>query len=109
MRKTSRTVCDLTELTEGLAKVFPFGENGGECAVSLIRGKPYVTGSLCPHQNSSLDNAPIIDGEIVCLRHRYRFSPKTGDCLTIGGYGLPIFESVVQGGKVIVTYWEYDD
>ena len=43
-----------------------------------------------------------------CLIHGYRFDPSTGDCLTVGGYGLPVFAVDVDGDTVFVSVWEYD-
>ena len=47
-------------------------------------------------------------GVIVCTRHGYRFDLKTGDCLTVGGYGVPVFPVEIVGDTVYVSVWEYD-
>ena len=109
MRKVRCSVCRVDDLQEGVGRVLPLGDNGGDCAMYLIDGRVFATGSLCPHQNSSLERSEIEQGEIVCRRHGFRFDPKSGDCLTIGGYGLPVFEVDVEEGTVFVSYWEFDD
>jgi nitrite reductase/ring-hydroxylating ferredoxin subunit len=109
MRKAREPVCKLSDLAENLGKVVPLGNDGGECAIFKINGSVFATGSLCPHQNSSLDNAPVECGSIVCQRHGFRFDPKTGDCLTIGGYGLPVYEVDVEDETVFVSFWIFED
>lgn len=42
--------------------------SGGVCAYAL----------QCPHALGPLDDAPIIDGEVVCPWHGYRFDVRTG-------------------------------
>jgi nitrite reductase/ring-hydroxylating ferredoxin subunit len=109
MRKARQPVCGVNDLLEGVGKVVPLGSSGGDCAIFTVGGRVYATGSLCPHQNSSLDEAPVECGEIVCRRHGFRFDLKTGNCLTIGGYGLPVYEVDVEEGIVFVSYWAFDD
>ena len=82
---------------------------GGECALFFSEGSWHAVGSLCPHQNASLEGAEISEGSIICKRHGYRFDPKTGDCLTIGGYGLPTFPVQEADGELVVSVWEYDE
>src|SRR5580700_7336232 len=109
MRKARQAVCNTNELVEGVGKVLPLGGDCGECAVFIVNGAVFATGSLCPHQNTSLDQSSVESGEIVCRRHGFRFDPKSGDCLTIGGYGLPVYEVEVEESTIYVSYWEYDD
>ena len=88
--------------------VVKLGERG-ECALFYDAGTWRAVGSLCPHQNASLEGAEVSGGQVVCKRHGYRFDLTTGDCTTIGGYGLPVFSVKEQDGELFVTYCEYDD
>ncbi len=109
MRKIRFKVASENEVEEDLGKIVPLGEDGGTCALFRHQGRYYAVGSLCPHQNASLQDAQIDEtGQVVCLRHGYRFDLKTGDCTTLGGYGLPTFETSVENGEVFVSFWEYD-
>ena len=63
---------------------------------------------LGEHLDASLAGATCADSTVICHRHGYRFNLKTGDCLTIGGYGLPTFPVEIQGDEVIVSTWECD-
>jgi 3-phenylpropionate/trans-cinnamate dioxygenase ferredoxin subunit len=101
-------VCKVADLIPDTGKVVLLGDNGGECAIFLHEGRCYAVGSVCPHQNASLDGAACAAATVICRRHGFRFNLKTGDCLTIGGYGLPTYPVELQGDEVIVSYWEYD-
>ena len=107
MRRARYAVAKTGDIAPDLGQVVKLGQTG-ECALFYHDGKWYATGSVCPHQNALLEGAPIEDGAIVCLRHGYRFDLTTGDCLTIGGYGLPVFPVDVEGDTVFVSVWEYD-
>lgn len=108
MRKVRYAAARVEEIVPDTGKICPLGEDGGECAIFLHGGRYYAVGSLCPHQNSPLEGARAQDGQVVCLRHGYRFDLKTGDCVTLGGYALPVFEVEVEGDTVFVSYWEYE-
>lgn len=107
MQKVRCAVAKLSELTPDIGKVVSLGIEG-ECALFLHEGTVSAVGSLCPHQNASLDGATIREGQIVCRRHGFCFELKHGDCTTLGGYGLPVYEVHVEAGVVFVSYWEYD-
>ena len=107
MRRARYAVAKTSDVAEDVGRVVTIGE-AGECALFHHNGRWHATGSVCPHQNALLDGAPVVNGEIVCLRHGYRFDLKTGDCLTIGGYGLPVFAAEVEDDTVYVSVWEYD-
>lgn len=107
MRKARYAVAKAEELMPDTGKVVRIGEKG-TCALFFHQGTYYAVGSLCPHQNASLEGAPAQEGAVICTRHYYRFQLKSGDCLTVGGYGLPTFETDVQDGIVYVNVWEYE-
>lgn len=108
MRKVRYAAIRADELQPDTGKIVRLGEDGGECALFLHNGKWYATGSLCPHQNAPLEGAPVENGQVICRRHGYRFDLRTGDCTTLGGYGIPIFETQIEDGVVYVSVWEYD-
>jgi 3-phenylpropionate/trans-cinnamate dioxygenase ferredoxin subunit len=102
-------VAKLSELTEDLGRTVKLGDTGRECTLFLHVGRCYAVGSLCPHQNEPLDGARAEKGQIVCRRHRYRFDLKTGNCLTIGGYGLPTYPVDLCDDDVIVSTWNFEE
>jgi|GEM_PF-1165503 len=113
MRRVSYPVCSLGDIPDDRALVVSLGEGNGECAVLFVNsGEPRTVaaiGSLCPHQNASLHDAAISEGVVTCRLHGYRFDVKTGDCLTLGGYGIPVYTTAVVSDIVYVSYWNYDD
>ena len=107
MRRARYAVAKASEIVPNTATVVRLG-NDTDCALFRHNGAWYATGSLCPHQNTPLDGAPAIGGEVVCNRHGYRFDLKTGECRTIGGYGLPVYSVDVEDDTVYVSVWEFD-
>ncbi len=108
MRRARYAVCKADELIPDTGKIVALGDDGGECAVFFHQGRYYAVGSLCPHQNAPLSGAPAVDRTVICRRHGFRFDLKTGDCLTVGGYGLPVYEIELEDDSVYVSYWVYD-
>ena len=107
MRKVRYAAAQADDIPPDVGKVVPLG-SGGECALFHSGGKWSAVGSLCPHQNASLDGAPAQGGYVICRRHGYRFDLKSGDCATVGGYGIPVFEVSIEAGTVYVSVWEFD-
>ncbi len=107
MRKVRYPVARADEILPDTGKTVALGE-GGECTLFHHAGRYYAVGSLCPHQNAPLDGARAENGLVVCRRHGYRFALQTGDCVTIGGYGLPVYEVSLEGDTLFVSTWEFD-
>ncbi|HLJ55623.1 MAG TPA: Rieske 2Fe-2S domain-containing protein [Chthonomonadaceae bacterium] len=107
MRKARYAVARTGDLALDRGTIVPLGA-GGECALFCHNGRWHATGSLCPHQNAPLQDAAVECGEIVCARHGYRFDLRTGNCSTLGGYGLPVYPVEVEGDTVYVSVWEFD-
>ncbi len=108
MKKVRIAIGNESEFNKTSGQVVTLGE-GGECALFYDDGKWFAVGSLCPHQNASLEGAEVEEGAVVCKRHGYRFDLKSGDCLTVGGYGLPVFAAELSGGILYISYWEYEE
>ena len=107
MRRARYAVAKTGDIAPDSGLIVRLGASG-ECALFCHGGRWHATGSLCPHQNAPLEGAPVVNGEIVCMRHGYRFDLITGDCLTLGGYGLPVYPVDLEGDTVYVSVWEYD-
>ena len=43
--------------------------------------KKYKCQKYCPHAKADLSNAEVVDGNLVCPRHHWKFSLKDGKCL----------------------------
>ena len=107
MRRARYPVAKIGDIAPDTGTIVRLGPTG-ECALFFHQGTWHATGSLCPHQNALLEGAPAIDGVIVCNRHGYRFDLKSGDCLTVGGYGLPVYPVDIEADTIYVSVWEYD-
>ncbi len=108
MRRVRYELCPVDSIPPDEGRRFPLGDSG-ECVLFFHQGEWSATGAVCPHQNAPLDGAPASEGNLTCRRHGYRFSLKSGECLTLGGYGVPVFDVRVENGLVSVELWEYDD
>lgn len=106
MRKVQYAVARLEELQEGRGLLVNIGQDGTLCALFLSNGRVWAVGGLCPHQNAPLQDAPLENGLVVCRRHGFRFDLRTGDCRTLPGYGLPVYETDVSDSTVYVAVWE---
>jgi nitrite reductase/ring-hydroxylating ferredoxin subunit len=51
-----------------------------EYLILNLHNKIYAIDNLCPHQNASLGLGEIIEDEVICPLHQYRFNIKTGVC-----------------------------
>jgi len=107
MRKARYAVAKTGDIVPDTGTIVRLGSSG-ECALFCHKDRWHATGSLCPHQNAWLEGAPVEDGAVVCQRHGYRFDLATGDCITVGGYGIPVFPVDIEGDTVFVSVWEYD-
>ena len=107
MRKVRYAVAQVADITPDVGKVVPLGQDGS-CTLFHHAGRWSAVGSLCPHQNAPLDGASAEGGYATCRRHGYRFDLRSGDCATVGGYGIPVFDVTVDAGIVYVSVWEFD-
>ncbi len=107
MRKVRYAVAQVGDVFPDTGKVVPLGPEGA-CTLFHHAGKWSAVGSLCPHQNASLDGAPAEGGSVTCRRHGYRFDLKSGDCLTVGGYGIPVFDVSIDADTVYVSVREFE-
>lgn len=71
-------VCDLEDVPDHIPRKVEVGGRG----VLICRedGQLYAVDEICPHKNQSMERAPLVDGEIVCPHHQYRFDLETGRC-----------------------------
>jgi len=108
VRKVRHPVASVDEVLPDIGKRVMFGTEPGECVLYHHHGNWYAVGSLCPHQNAPLEGTEARDGRITCKRHGYCFDLKTGDCTTLGGYGIPVYDVQIEAGTVYISVWEFD-
>jgi 3-phenylpropionate/trans-cinnamate dioxygenase ferredoxin subunit len=77
--------------------------DGYRVRVAQVNGKLYAFEDRCTHDDSSFDDAPMEDTEIICPRHGARFCLRTGEALSPPAYEpLRIFEVRENAGRVEV-------
>jgi 3-phenylpropionate/trans-cinnamate dioxygenase ferredoxin subunit len=107
MRKVRYAVAKTSDIVPDVGRIVRLGEDGGECALFHHQGRYYAVGSLCPHQNAPLEGAPAERGRVICRRHGYAFDLQSGDCLTLGGYGIPVYDVQVEDETIYVSVWDF--
>lgn len=107
MRCARYAVCRADELIADTGTVVDLGDDGDQCALFYHQGRYHALGSVCPHQNESLSGAIAKQGAATCRHHGFRFDLTTGDCLSAGGYGLPVYTVEVEDGTIYVSCWIY--
>lgn len=70
--------CHLDEVPDHIPRKVEIGDRG----VLICRddGEIRAVDEICPHKNQSMERAPLVQGEIVCPHHQYRFDLETGRC-----------------------------
>ncbi|MFQ5504741.1 MAG: nitrite reductase small subunit NirD [Planctomycetota bacterium] len=94
-------LCDLSEIPEqgGAAKVIH------ETELALFRSgdRVFCLEDSCPHRGAALSEGTIMDGEIVCPWHGWRYQLEDGECTTLpGSQSARCFEVKVEDGRVWV-------
>lgn len=71
-------VCRLEDVPEQMPRKVQVHNRG----VLICRqgDEVFAVDEICPHKNQSMERAPLVDGEIICPHHQYRFDLKTGRC-----------------------------
>src|SRR3990172_3654129 len=70
------TVEKVTDVKPGQMK--SFAVDGKRILVANWEGTFFATQDLCTHDNGTLADGELIDGEIECPRHGGRFDVRTG-------------------------------
>ncbi|WP_221066428.1 non-heme iron oxygenase ferredoxin subunit [Methylomagnum ishizawai] len=77
--------------------------DGTEVAVFRIEGAYYAIQDACTHDGAEIASGRLEGCEIICPRHRARFSLKTGKVLSPPAYeDLATFPVRVEDGRIQV-------
>lgn len=96
-----RRVCLVGDVQEGRGR--PITVDGLTIAVLRDRGLFYALLNRCPHQNGSIGDGRIEDGEAICPDHDWRFKLTTGRCTNVRGNTLHTFAVELRGEEVWVA------
>jgi nitrite reductase/ring-hydroxylating ferredoxin subunit len=71
------SLCPADEIPLGMGRAFEL--RGRSIAVFRTRhGKIYAVENTCPHRGGPLAGGRLVDGELACPWHGFRFDPATG-------------------------------
>jgi nitrite reductase/ring-hydroxylating ferredoxin subunit len=76
-----RTVCTFDDLSLGVVRAV----RCGNMVVAIVRdvdGRVFALENTCPHRGGPLAGGKLVNGELACPWHGFRFDPATG-CATM--------------------------
>jgi 3-phenylpropionate/trans-cinnamate dioxygenase ferredoxin subunit len=96
------TIAKLTDIPPGAIKSFDV--NGEQVLIANWQGTLFATQDLCTHDNGTLSDGALVDGEIECPRHGGRFSAQTGAATQMPAmFPIKTFAVKVENGNVMVA------
>jgi len=91
-----------SEVAPGTMK--SFSVNGKRILVANVAGTFFATQDICTHDNGTLSDGELVDGEIECPRHGGRFDPKTGAVITFPPmFPIKTFPVRVEGENILAA------
>lgn len=96
------TIAKTTDVKPGAMKTFTV--NGKRVLIANLEGTFFATQDLCTHDNGTLADGELVDGEIECPRHGARFDAKTGRVMALPAmFPIKTFPVRVDGESVQVA------
>lgn len=99
--------CSVADLEPASAlKVELAGEDGCPVRVAVVRdsdGSWHAIGDTCSHDDYSLSEGDVDEGEIECWKHGALFDISSGEALTLPATKpVPVYVIEIQGDDVLV-------
>ena len=96
------TVAKTTDIQPGEIKSFDV--NGEPVLIANWQGTLFATQDVCTHDNGTLSDGALVDGEIECPRHGGRFNPQTGAATQMPAmFPIKTFPVKVEGVSILVA------
>lgn len=81
-----------------------FAVNGKRVLIANWEGTFFATQDLCTHDNGTLGDGELVDGEIECPRHGGRFDLKTGAVRALPPmFPIKTFPVKTDGDEILVA------
>ncbi len=94
-------VANTSDVKPGQMKSFDV--NGLRILVANWEGTYFATQDVCTHDNGTLSDGELIDGEIECPRHGGRFDVRTGAVTALPPmFPIRTFPVHVEGDQILV-------
>jgi 3-phenylpropionate/trans-cinnamate dioxygenase ferredoxin component len=80
-----------------------FAVNNKRVLIANWEGTFFATQDLCTHDNGTLADGELVDGEIECPRHGGRFDLKTGAVTALPPmFPIKTFSVKTEGDRILV-------
>ncbi len=97
----SITVAKTSDVKPGQMKSFDV--NGKRILVANWEGTYFATEDVCTHDNGTLSDGELIDGEIECPRHGGRFDVRTGAVAALPPmFPIKTYPVHIEGDQILV-------
>lgn len=95
-------VAKVTDVKPGQMKSFAI--DGKRVLIANWEGTLFATQDLCTHDNGTLGDGELVDGEIECPRHGGRFDLKTGAVTALPPmFPIKTFPIKTEGDTILVA------
>lgn len=96
------TVAKVSDVKPGQMKAFT--ANGRRVLIANWEGTSFATQDLCTHDNGTLSDGELVDGEIECPRHGGRFDLKTGAVVALPPmFPIKTYPVKTEGDNLLVA------
>lgn len=95
-------VANTTDVPAGTLRSFEV--NGERILIANWQGTFFATQDLCTHDNGTLSDGTLVDGQIECPRHGGRFDPATGAATQMPAmFPIRTFPVKIEGENIWVA------
>jgi nitrite reductase/ring-hydroxylating ferredoxin subunit len=75
---------------------------GCPIALFLVEGEVFAMDDVCTHQERSLSKGTLLNGQVICPGHQWKFDPRTGEAEDQDGRQATYAVQVTEGGSILV-------
>ena len=76
----------------------------GSCPIALflVDGEVFAMDDVCTHQERSLSKGTLLNGQVICPGHQWKFDPRTGEAEDQDGRQATYAVQVTEGGAILL-------